>query len=716
MAIDGTPQTGLPPGGGTPVLACGIFATANCSGGATPIALRGLLTHYNRIGAYDGFVQDDIKVNRKLTVNAGLRWEYDGYPSDKIGQFTNVWQSQLATVDTGSAFLSGPLATICPDTGLPVGTLAGFVVPTNFDKTAGFTGPCGASGVKVNSNKTLVPGSPLDDFMPRIGVAWQPFGNKLVVRAGYGWFYDRAGSIYLVDGQLNVPPYSQTVSGTSITTLENTLHSPFQAVAGTPLTWSPRFFTITSGNINKTAVVINSSNLGYTANSPQLADRLPLTQLYNLDFQYDLGHGWVADVGYVGSHTIHVLNQGIPVNVGHLVGSGATLLCGGITGDCEPQDLAMFKNPNFPRGNPIPFNDAGNTTQQITINTTQNLPARVSYLGYGAGAPSTTNTLGDAKYDSLQAQLRHNFSNGMLLQASYTWTKNLTNINAVESGELDTGQTDFGTSGSNNPLDFAQQYGPYSGQRAQRLIVSYSYDLPWKSTEGFSGKVLGGWTVSGITTVQSGQPMTVTSGGGSIYGASAARAFLADPVHCATTGGMAGVCQSGTQVATTGSTTARVLAGLPGSPTYNPASPVGWINPSAFTSGANILSTSPYCVGGVFTPSGSPDAPCGAAPNFFGTTPAAIAGSDYLGAGTGWGNAPIGIITGPGQWNWDVSLQKNTKITEWGTLQFRAEFYNIWNHPQFSNPVSTGLGSTFGQINSTDVEPRVIQFGLKFLF
>jgi Carboxypeptidase regulatory-like domain len=706
LAIDGTPQTGLPPGGGTPVTACGIFFTAQCAGGAAPFALRGLLTHYNRIGAYDGFIQDDIKVNRKLTVNVGLRWEYDGYPSDKIGQFTDVWASQLALVNSGSFFLNGG------------STLAGFVVPKNFDPAAGLVGPDGSTGVKVNSNNTLVPRPPLDDFMPRLGVAWQPLGNKLVVRAGYGWFYDRAGSIFLVDGQLNVPPYSQTASGTSITNLENTLHTPFQAVAGTPLTWSSRFLGVNdTADINNTSLVVNSSALGYTANSPGLAKRLPLTQLYNLDFQYDLGHGWVADVGYVGSHSIHLLNQGFPVNVAHLVDCSA-LGAPTCLAPTLPQDVAMLKNPNFPGGNPIPFNDAANTTP-VTVNTTQNLPLRVSYLGYGAGAPSTTDTLGDAKYNSLQAQLRHNFSNGMLLQASYTWSKNLTNVNAAESGELDTGQTDFGTSGSNNPLDFAQQYGPYSGQRSQRLIVSYSYDLPWKSTEGLSGKMLGGWTVSGITTVQNGQPMTVTGGGGgSIYGASTSRALLS----AAFTGkcGSNGVCQPNKSVATSGSTTARVLAGLPGSPTYNPVSPsAGWINGDAFTPFANVTSDSPYCIGGAYTPAGSAAAPCGAAPNFFAApgTPAAM-GSDYLGAGTGWGNAPIGIVTGPGQWNWDLSLQKNTKIMEWGTLQFRAEFYNAWNHPQFSNPTSTGVGTGagIGQINSTSVAPRVIQFGLKFLF
>jgi hypothetical protein len=719
VAIDGTPQTGLPPTAPPPfpVTACGFFNGSNCAGGAAPIALRGLLTHYNRIRAFDWFVQDDIKVNRKLTVNAGLRWEYDGWPSDKSGQFTNIWTSQLALENTGSFFLS-QAATCQPSPTsplLPVGTLAGFVVPKNFDQAAGLTGPCGVAGVKVNGNNSLFSGSPLDNFMPRIGVAWQPFGNKLVVRAGYGWFYDRAGSIYLVDNLLNLPPYGGTINGTSITNLENTLHSPFQAVATIPLGWTPRYFSACAStpttpcgpgvydlNNYNAFGALNYSGLGFTANSNQMSNRLPLTQLYNLDFQYDLGHGWVADVGYVGSHSIHVLSQGSPTNVAHLVSCGdASATCHPPT---EPQDLAMSKNPNFPGGNPIPFNDPANATP-VAINTTQNAPARVSYLGYTPGALTTTNTNGDALYNSLQAELRHNFSNGMLLQASYTWSKNLTNVNSAEPGLLDVGQTDFGTTGSNNPLDYAQQYGPYSGERTQRLIVSYSYDLPWKSTEGLSGKILSGWTVSGVTTLQNGQPFTVTdAGGGSIYGSGGSRALLTQTERC----GSNGVCSSALPVATSGSTEQRVLSGLqPGG--------AGWINKSAFTPFSAIPSTSPYCIGGVqnLTPGASSSANCGTNPSFFG------AGADFAGEGTGWGNSQIGIITGPGQWNWDMSLQKNTKITEWGTLQFRAEFYNVWNHPQFSNPISTAYSptsTTFGVINSTSVAPRVIQFGLKFLF
>jgi hypothetical protein len=707
LAIDGTPQTGLPPSGGIPMPGCGFFGFSNCAGGAAPIALRGLLTHYNRIGAYDAFGQDDIKVNAKLTVNVGLRWEYDGWPSDKIGQFTNIWTSQLASVNTGSFFLDGG------------STLAGFVVPKNYDRAAGLVGPDGSTGVLVNKNNTLLSGSPLHNFMPRIGVAWQPFGNKFVARAGYGWFYDRAGSIYLVDNLLSLPPYSSPIIGTAISNLENTLHSPFQASAGIPLTWTPRYLTgcasggavTCSGQYDLNAYnafgALNTSALAQASNSNQMANRLPLTQAYNLDLQYDFGHGWVADVGYVGSHSIHVLNQGSPINTAHLVGSPASLLCGGTTGDCAAQDLAMLKNPNFSGGNPIPFNDSANPTP-ITVNTTQNVPGRVSYLGYTAAGLTATDTRGDALYNSLQAQVRHNFSHGMLFQASYTWSKNLTDVNSAESGLLDVGQTDFGTTGSNNPLDLAQQYGPYSGERTQRLIVSYTYSLPWKSKTGLSGHLLSGWSLSGITTVQNGQPMTVTdAGGGTIYGGSS-RALLADGVNCKGDG----VCASGIKVATSGSTTQRVLSGLPGSPTFGSPT-AGWINGNAFTSFATITASSPFCIGGVFDPFGSAAATCGAA-GFFAPPPGA---SNYEIAGTGWGNSPVGIITGPGQWNWDMSLQKNTKIAEWGTLQFRTEFYNIWNHPQFTNPNSTAFTAAgFGEINSSSVAPRVIQFGLKFVF
>jgi len=71
---------------------------------------------------------------------------------------------------------------------------------------------------------------------------------------------------------------------------------------------------------------------------------------------------------------------------------------------------------------------------------------------------------------------------------------------------------------------------------------------------------------------------------------------------------------------------------------------------------------------------------------------------------------------GPGQNNWDFSLMKTTKITEGLSFQFRAEFYNIWNHAQFNPPINNLADPTFGQIQSSSVPPRIMQFAVKFLF
>jgi hypothetical protein len=131
----------------------------------------------------------------------------------------------------------------------------------------------------------------------------------------------------------------------------------------------------------------------------------------------------------------------------------------------------------------------------------------------------------------------------------------------------------------------------------------------------------------------------------------------------------------------------------------------GWINHSAYTATP--------CIGGTPNPGGNPADACGAAPNpFFGDP-----GYPFIGAGTGFGNSGVGAIMGPGQHNWDLNVMKNTKITEALSLQFRAEFYNIWNHPQFNPPANNfGSLSTFGHITSSSVPPRVVQFAVKFLF
>ncbi len=136
---------------------------------------------------------------------------------------------------------------------------------------------------------------------------------------------------------------------------------------------------------------------------------------------------------------------------------------------------------------------------------------------------ATTITNGDALYNSLQAQLRHQFSHGLLLQVAYTWSKEFTNVNSAQSGGFlqPNGGVLNGNSNSNNPLDLRQQYGLAAFERPQRVVITYVYNIPSVHREGFMGKATSGWSISGVTTIQDGQPFTVTdSAGGTIYGLS----------------------------------------------------------------------------------------------------------------------------------------------------------------------------------------------------
>jgi len=95
------------------------------------------------------------------------------------------------------------------------------------------------------------------------------------------------------------------------------------------------------------------------------------------------------------------------------------------------------------------------------------------------------------------------------------------------------------------------------------------------------------------------------------------------------------------------------------------------------------------------------------------TTPPVI-GDD--GRATAFGNSGASIVDSPGQANVDMSLLKKIPIRENRFVEFRAEFFNLFNTPQFSAPDTNFSSSTFGQISSTSVNPRFVQFALKLTF
>jgi hypothetical protein len=88
------------------------------------------------------------------------------------------------------------------------------------------------------------------------------------------------------------------------------------------------------------------------------------------------------------------------------------------------------------------------------------------------------------------------------------------------------------------------------------------------------------------------------------------------------------------------------------------------------------------------------------------------------GDATVFGNAPRNCVIGPPQKNIDFTAGKIFKITERLNLRFRAEFFNLLNHPSFANPSATDIESpsSFTQITSVVGTPRLIQFSLKYLF
>jgi hypothetical protein len=206
------------------------------------------------------------------------------------------------------------------------------------------------------------------------------------------------------------------------------------------------------------------------------------------------------------------------------------------------------------------------------------------------------------------------------------------------------------------------QYGLDAGYRPQRLTINYGWDLPFGKHEGLLEKVASGWNLAGVTVVQDGTPLTLSdTRGGSIYGFGAGSNETSAAQFAAGMGAA--------NVATPGGVEAR-LGGTTGGP--------GYFNKAAF-----------------------------------GTTP-------VIGNGTGYGNSGLGILLGPGQFNFDATLQKTTRvggIHEDASLVFRTEFFNVFNHAQFNNPGTVDVSkSTFGQITSTSVNPRLIQFALKYVF
>lgn len=518
--------------------------------------------HYYNMEAY---VEDDVKVNRYLTLNLGVRWSYFPSPTDAgdtLNNFDpNLYQaSQAPAIDANGNFVAGGQNPATYVNGLifPAGsacTKAKAVTPSI---------QCSPYGSRVNPNSNK-------NFAPRVGFALDPFGTgKTSVRGGFGIFFDRVLNGIWEQNAFTNPPLVQyaTVNNTSF-------DDPMQGSSAVSL--APNHLVMTGTPAFKV---------------PSYAD-------YNLSVQQQLWPSTVIEFAYVGSQGRHMLGE-LDYN--------------------QPTLAARSASP------------------------VANVNAVRPYLGYSymeARVPVFT-----YNYNSLQISLTRRVARGLTASVAYTWSKNLTDQS-----------TDRGVANTDT-YDPMLDYGPSSMNTPQIFVASYDYQLPFFATQhGFVGHALGGWEVSGITTLQSGQSITVTQAN--------------DPFACI-------------------------------APANNPNGCVAGTYPGGL--GISTPDTS-------ITPRADQIAPVHLTKKFsqWFTT------SSFAPAVGHFGTASNGAFLGPGMERWDIGAMKNFAFGESYRFQFRAEFFNAFNHTNPST-VDTGLNdASFGQITNTRM-PREIQLGAKLYF
>ncbi len=467
------------------------------------------------------------------------------------------------------------------------------------------------------------------NFAPRIGFAYQAT-PKLVVRGGWGMFYNgfenrgyspNIGENYPFQFQFNFP--------------EPNPNTPV-LFPGCP-TAGPGFTGTFETGFSCTPLdplVVNANGLGLLG--IQFHYITPYTMSGNLTLQYDLGHSTSIQVAYVNSLARH---------------------------------LEVFPNTS----------NAVSTILPANANAQKFIP----FPDFGRN-PSFASTEGSSNYHGLQTKLEKQFSGGLNLLFTYTFSKTLTDADDLLNG----GSGQNGSSGNVNGyrapgipgMGIQADYGLASFDIRHVFHLSGGYELPFgkgkrfmTDASGFKNQAVGGWSINWSGAFQGGQPIAIGCPTQTAAGVACGALFTGQPlklgIHTDATGHL----------------------------NY-------YGNPAAFTQ--------PCALDATLTP--EPNTPTGCTP---------LTGLAALGGVT--------KVEGPGFHRLDLSLFKDFTITERYRLQFRAEFFNIANHPNFNAPGFGGNGvvaisgsgnynnAAFGEIGSTrdaPYDPRQIQFALKFYY
>ncbi|MBV8672529.1 MAG: carboxypeptidase regulatory-like domain-containing protein [Acidobacteriaceae bacterium] len=395
---------------------------------------RDLSTH-----DWTGYVNDEWRLQNRLTLTLGLRYDFFGQFKDSDGRLVAIDPQKITTTP-----------------------MAGFPAGDNVAITGGFVQAANAKNPlpDVPEIRSTLVSPNYSNFSPRIGFAFEAVPNRLMVRGGYGIYFDRANARLLNNQVLNFPYY------TLAQTLETPISTPFVNVpqpsqfplkfndpAIFPYGGPPAFFTQAPSPVSPTGIAVVSANGIY----PDIHNfRTPYTQQFSLGTQYAFGSSWMFDLSYVGSlgrklYRLYDLNQAFA---------------------------------------PVPFEPGAYSPGLSSL----------AVQGFGVHLMQSSSV---SNYNSLQASVHKRMANGLQFLAAYTYSHWLDEY----SGDP-TGTSDVTVVPGNQQI--LNNYASSDFDRRHRFVFSGIYDLPsYKGTSALLKQAAAGWELASVITLQAGTPFSV---------------------------------------------------------------------------------------------------------------------------------------------------------------------------------------------------------------
>ena len=483
--------------------------------------INGNANRYWRAKESGEYFQDKFQLRSNLTITAGVRFDWNGGLTEKNGNLLNFDPTK---------YQYDPVNDILSSNGL--------IIAGNNPKFA----------TKGVSNTTLT--GRQWGIAPRLGVAWSPkrFNSKLVVRAGWGLYYDR-GELYsylspgltqnitnggpfginqqqpfvntqfcptFVPGPFNPCDSSQVPNGNQLAYpwgvppgLKPT-GDPTTVIPSVPLANIPSFCGV--GGVQNIGAYIACGLPPFYLGAYARENKLPYTMNSTLDIQWQPRNDLAVDIGYVNGLGRHEVIP-IPFNQARIA-SPSNPLCG-IAAKCATPSSGVAQSytygytvqtcvPKPGQFDPCPAN-LPNGQAMLVTSEGGNIDLRVPYIGYGAESESY-DAEGISAYNALQAHIEKRLSHGLQFGVSYTFSHSLDEQSAL--GLFFNG---------NNPLDIRNAYGSSDFDRTHVVNIDYHYELPkFYPTTTWEGKVADGWAVQGLVIFQSGQPYSMIDYSGAV--------------------------------------------------------------------------------------------------------------------------------------------------------------------------------------------------------